>query len=131
MNWDSATQTASDWRSYDFENGHTQVAISHFDGITTDNHGGFYLTGTWLGGANPPNPPTLGGFFAHVRQMPHRAFGDAHWREIFYPSSPGLDVLTTTGNTVFENNVLSIFTAIPESTPGLLRGYLATVQGHR
>ena len=49
VNWDSATQTASDWRSYDFENGHTHVAISHFDGITTDNHGGFYLTGTWEG----------------------------------------------------------------------------------
>ena len=125
VNWDSATQTASDWTSYDFDNGHTHVAISHFDGITTDNHGGFYLTGTWEGEGR------VGGFFAHIRRMPHRAFGEAHWREIFYPSSPVLDVLTTTGNTVFENNVLGIFTAIPEPTPGLLRGYLATVQGHR
>ena len=125
LNWDSATQTASDWTSYDFDNDHTHVAISHFDGITTDNHGGFYLTGTWEGEGR------VGGLFAHIRRMPHRAFGDAHWREIFYPSSPGLDVLTTTGNTIFENNVLGIFTAIPEPTPGLLRGYLATVQGHR
>jgi len=127
VNWDTATQppTLSGWTKYDFENGHTRVEISHFDGITTDNQGGYYLTGTWEGEGR------FGGFFAHVRPMPHRAFGDAHWREIFYPSFPMHHVDVTTGNTVFENNVLGIFTSVPEPSPGQLQGYLATVQGHR
>src|SRR5262249_22781558 len=108
VNWDSATQTASDWTSYDFDNGDTRVLISHFDGITTDNQGGFYLTGTWVGKAR------VGGFFAHVAQTPQGGFGEAQWTDIEYPSSPRHHVLLTTGNTVFENNVLGIFTSFPD-----------------
>lgn len=89
---------------------------------TTDNQGGFYLTGTWEGEAH------VGGFFAHVRRMPHRAFGDAHWRDIEFPSSPEFSVDSTTGNTVFENKVLGIFMANGHTA---FEGYLATVQGHR
>jgi hypothetical protein len=124
VNWDTATQppTVSGWTNYDFDNGHTRVEISHFDGITTDNQGGFYLTGTWEGEAH------VGGFFAHFRRMPHRAFGEAHWRDIEYPSSPELTVDSTTGNTIFENIVLGIFTANGNPT---FNGYIAKVQGHR
>jgi len=121
VHWDSATQTATDWTSYDFHTDHTRVLISHFDGITTDNQGGFYLTGTWEGEAN------VGGFFAHVPRMPHRPFGDAVWKDIEYPSSRRAHVNITTGNTVFENNVLGIFTSIPNPGPGVLQGYVATV----
>jgi hypothetical protein len=121
VHWDSATQMASDWTSYDFNNGDTRVLISHFDGITTDNQGGFYLTGTWEGEVH------VGGFFAHVPRMPHRPFGDARWKDIEYPSSQGAHVDITTGNTVFENKVLGIFTSIPNPGPGVLQGYVATV----
>lgn len=127
LNWDSSTHMVSDWTPYDFDNGpHTPVEISHFDGITTDNQGGFYLTGTWLGGVRQH----IGGFFAHVPRMPHRPFGDARWRDIEYPSSPppGFSVESTTGNTVFENIVLGIFMANGHS---VFQGYIANVQGHR
>ena len=120
-NWDSATQMASDWTRYDFDNGHTQVEVSHFDGITTDNQGGFYLTGEWAG--DQAGEHRLGGFFAHVPPMPHRPFGDARWRDIEYPSS-----VITTGNTVFENNVLGIYFVNLDSP---FSGYIANVQGHR
>jgi hypothetical protein len=33
VNWDSATQTPSEWTSYDFNNSRIGVAISHFNGI--------------------------------------------------------------------------------------------------
>jgi hypothetical protein len=121
VHWDSATQTARDWTSYDFDNGHTRVLISHFDGITTDNQGGFYLTGTWEGKAH------VGSFFAHVPRIPHRPFGEAQWTDIEYPSFPRHHVDITTGNTVFENNVLGIFTSIPQPGPLVLQGYVATV----
>jgi hypothetical protein len=119
VNWDSATHTASDWTSYDFDNRRIGVAISHFNGITGDNHGGFYLTGDWLGVL----PPDSGAFLAHVGRMPHRAFGDAHWTPIAYPSAD-----LTSGNTVFENNVIGIYTANGSSATN---GYVATVRGHR
>jgi len=121
VHWDSATQTARDWTLYDFHIDHTHVLISHFDGITTDNQGGFYLTGTWEGEVH------VGGFFAHVPRMPHRPFGEAVWTDIEYPSSPKHHVDITTGNTVFDNNVLGIFTSIPQPGPGVLQGYVATV----
>lgn len=116
--WDSATRQASDWTPYDFDNGpHNRIEVSHFDGITTDNQGGYYLTGEWAGGVQ------LGGFFAHVPQMPHRPFGDARWRDIEYPGS-----VITTGNTVFENNVFGIYFT---SLGSPFSGYIANVQGHR
>jgi hypothetical protein len=65
--------------------------------------------------------PPIGGFFAHVRRMPHRPFGEAHWRQIVYPNA-GL----TTGDTVFENNVLGVY-----FLGGTSASYLAKVQGHR
>jgi hypothetical protein len=121
-NWDSATQMASDWTPYDFDNGpHTHVEVSHFDGITTDNQGGFYLTGEWAG--DQAGEHRLGGFFTHVPRMPHRPFGDARWRDIEYPSS-----VITTGNTVFENNVFGIYFVSLDSP---FSGYIANVQGHR
>ena len=55
--------------------------------------------------------------------MPHHAFGAAHWRDIEDPSS-----ILTTGNTVFENNVLEIYFVDGSPT---FSGYLANVQGHR
>jgi hypothetical protein len=124
VNWDSTTQTPSDWTNYDFDNGHIRVAVSHFDGITTDNRGGFYLTGDWVSTI----PPDSGAFFAHVRRQSRRAFGDARWTEIAYPSSPGLMVDTTSGNTVFEDNVLGIYTANGDPT---FNGYVATIRDRR
>jgi hypothetical protein len=120
--WDSMTHMASDWTPYDFDNGpHTHVEVSHFDGITTDNQGGFYLTGEWAG--DQAGTHKLGGFFAHVPWMPHRPFGDARWRDIEYPAS-----VITTGNTVFENNVFGIYFVTLDSP---FSGYIANVQGHR
>ncbi len=116
VNWDSATQTPSNWTSYDFENRHIGVAISHFDGITGDNHGGFYLTGDWVSVV----PPQAGAFFAHVHRMPNGEFGEARWKPIVYPSSDA-----TSGNTVFENNVLGVYTVNGSS---VVNGYVAVVQ---
>src|SRR5207249_4800037 len=43
VHWDSATQTARDWTSYDFRNGHTRVLISHFDGIYAHRDGKCFI----------------------------------------------------------------------------------------
>jgi len=116
VNWDSATQTPSDWTSYDFNNSRIGVAISHFNGITSDGRGGFYLTGDWVGIA----PPDAGAFFAHVFRVPGRTFNIAQWTQIAYPSAQ-----VTSGNTVFENNVLGVYIVTGSS---VVNGYVATVR---
>ena len=116
VNWDSTTQTPSNWTSYDFNNSRIGVAISHFNGITGDHRGGFYLTGDWLGIA----PPVAGAFFAHVFRVPGRAFSIAQWTQIAYPSAQ-----VTSGNTVFENNVLGVYIMNGSS---VVNGYVATVR---
>jgi hypothetical protein len=115
VDWDSSTQIPSGWRSYDFANGRIRVAVSHFDGITTDNRGGYYLTGDWVGVI----PPHAGAFFAHVSRMPGGTFGQARWVPIAYPSS-----VLTSGNTVFENNVLGVYSLSGSSA---INGYVAVV----
>jgi hypothetical protein len=99
----------SDWTPYDFDNErHIEVEVSHFDGITTDNQGGFYLTGEWTG--DHAGHRRLG-FFAHVPRTPRSPFGNARWRDTEYPSS-----VVTTGNTVFDNNVFGIYFLSGETT---------------
>jgi subtilase-type serine protease len=116
VNWDSATQTPSDWTSYDYNNSRIGIAISHFNGITGDGRGGFYLTGDWVGVL----PPEVGAFFAHVFRVPGRSFSIAQWTQIAYPSAQ-----VTSGNTVFENNVLGVYTV---SGSSVVNGYVATVR---
>ena len=116
VNWDSAIQTPSDWTSYDFNNSRIGVAISHFNGITGDGRGGFYLTGDWVGVL----PPDVGAFFAHVFRVPGRSFSLAQWTQIAYPSAQ-----VTSGNTVFENHVLGVYTV---SGSSVVNGYVATVR---
>jgi hypothetical protein len=55
--------------------------------------------------------------------MPHHAFGDANWTPIAYPKAD-----LTSGNTVFENNVLGVYTVNGSS---VLNGFVASVHGHR
>ncbi len=78
------------------------------------------MTGDWigLGAANGL------GFFASVHSLPNGAFGPARWTQISYPSSDGLAVNQTSGNSVFENYVIGIYTANGVDIP---QGYVATV----
>jgi hypothetical protein len=64
-------------------------------------------------------PPKAGAFFAHVPHTPGGAFGQARWVPIAYPSSD-----FTSGNTVFENNVLGVYTV---SGSSVVNGYVAVV----
>ena len=70
------------------------------------------------------SPDVTGGFFAHVGRDGANKFTGATWTQIKYPSHPGFLVDVTAGNSVFENNVIGIYTA---NGSAVAEGYLATV----
>jgi hypothetical protein len=120
VDWDSADQSTSNWRAYNFDDLPFEDAVSHFDGITGDGNGGYNLTGDYIGvGAENGL-----GFFASVRRTLGDSFGSAVWTQISYPSGTGLDVDVASGNSVYENRVFGISPATGE---GIAQGYVAVV----
>jgi hypothetical protein len=112
--WDAASQSVIRWRSYNYNNQPITSLVSHFDGITGDGNGGYTLTGDWVGvGASNGL-----GFFAQVSRNPLGGFGEAQWTQINYPNST-----VTSGNSVFENVVIGVYT---DDQAGV-NGYVATV----
>jgi hypothetical protein len=118
VDYDAATGLSSNFRAYNFGNNPVTSVVSHFDGITSDGHGGFNLTGDWIGSGEPEEGGL--GFFAHVGRNPDGSFSEAEWLSISYP---GEGNGPTSGNTVYENYVLGIY--VPDG--GVTQGYVATV----
>lgn len=118
VDYDAATGLSSNFRAYNFGNSPVTSVVSHFDGITSDGHGGFNLTGDWIGVGEPEEGGL--GFFAHVGRNPDGSFTEAEWLSISYP---GEGNGPTSGNTVYENYVLGIY--VPDG--GVQQGYVATV----
>ncbi len=114
VDWDSSTQQATNWQYYNYQNDSTWV--THFEGITTDNAGGYNLAAAW----ETADSSGAGGAFAHVSRNSDNSFGTATWTNISFPGAA-----TTTVNTVYLNNILGVY---------LLQGsavtypYIATVE---
>lgn len=120
VDYNAETHTASNWREYVYGNAEHGVLTTHFDGITGDGHGGYTLTGDWIGEGETEGL----GFFAAVPRETEGGFGPAAWWPINYPSSEGVDVLVTSGNSVYEYSVIGIYTV---SGSTLTNGYVATI----
>ena len=108
VNWNNKTHTFSNWRSYDYNNDNKTAAVSHFDGITTDGHGGYNLTGD----AILLNEEKEIAFFAHIAHD-----NKAHWSQISYPGSSG-----TSGNSVYKSAVIGVYQVNPIPT---VNGYIS------
>lgn len=108
VDWNNKTRTFYNWRIYWYNNDPTNSIITHFDGITTDSHGGYYLTGDWV---------SVGGstyaFFCHVRRS-----GVASWSLVAYPNQT-----LTSGNSVYKRNVIGVFV---DTSTSLSNGYIST-----
>jgi len=112
VDWDSDTHRFSNWKSFNYDNNPLTAIITHFDGITSDNHNGYYLTGDWIG--RSPNSSKLG-FFAHVKRKPNNKFTKAIW------SSISCDNYPTSGNSVYKKAVIGVY-VISEDT---VNGYIS------
>uniref|UniRef100_A0A6C0CC57 Uncharacterized protein n=1 Tax=viral metagenome TaxID=1070528 RepID=A0A6C0CC57_9ZZZZ len=112
VDWDNHTHTFHNWRDYSYGNNHT--LITHFDGITSDEKGGYNLTGDWK---DLDNSTDLA-FFANVKRCKcKKSFTRATWESISYPNQP-----ITSGNSVYQDTVIGVY-ASPDSEN--VNGYIS------
>ena len=108
VDWDNKNHTFSNWRSYNYNNDDKTAAVTHFDGITTDGHDGYNLTGD----AILLNSNKEIAFFTHVNSN-----DKAHWAQISYPESSG-----TSGNSVYKSAIIGVYQVDPIPT---VNGYIS------
>lgn len=109
VDWNNHTKQLSNWRSFNFDNDPIKAIVTHFDGITSDRNGGYYLTGDWLGVTDGPEF----GFFAHVKG------NKATWSSVSF----GPDQITS-GNSVYRRAVIGVYTS-PDDPLGTVNGYVS------
>jgi len=115
VDWDSSTQQATNWQAYNFLDQTNQV--THFEGIDSEP-GQYNLVASWatVGGISDG---ATGAAYAKIQRTSTGGFGPASWTEVLFPGAS-----TTTGNTVYQNNVLGVYllSGSPVTYP-----YVATV----
>jgi hypothetical protein len=102
VDWDSATNTTSNWTTFNYLNNPLNSIISHFEGITTDGAGGYNIVADVASATTITNG--TGVAFVHVPRNANGTFGTATWTNIVYPSASFIS-----GNTVYQNNVLGVY----------------------
>lgn len=94
-----------------YNNDSTTSKVSHVEGITTDNAGGYYLAIDW---AETASTYPTGAALAQVSRNSSGGFGTPVWTNFAFP---GAEI--TSANTVFEKNVLGVYKGPAPTTPYL------------
>lgn len=120
LDWNSTTQTASNITSYYYNNRSPSNKITHFEGIDGSDGAPLYYTlaSDWTESANGTS--TSGATLVYVYRNINGSFDQsASWTDISYPNAK-----TTSANTVYQNNILGVYTV---NGSGLLNGFVASV----
>lgn len=120
VDYNPANNTFTHFAEYDYNNDSSGDLQTHFDGITTDGNGGYYLTGDWTPNSLEGTQDGALGFFTHVTRNEDGSFStDPDWTSIGYP---GADL--TSGNSVLGTTVIGIYLPPGSTVP---EGYVAVV----
>lgn len=116
VDWDSVTNTSSNWSSYIYNNGQSSSGfITHFEGITS-NGSGYNLAADYAASDNINHAA-----FANITRTIGGNFStNATWINIAYPQAT-----ITSANTVYQSYILGVYTLA--ATPGIVNSYVATV----
>lgn len=106
--WNRKTKTLTNFKTYAYDNEPERIRFTHFDGIT-GACSGYHLTG------DQGNVADSGAFFTVVKKND----GQAKWKSLAYPGAQ-----TTSGNSVYKNIVIGIYT----DESGNVNGYLAQLR---
>lgn len=85
--------------------------VSHVEGITTDNAGGYYLSVDW---AQTVSTSPTGAALVQISRTSSGSFGTPTWTNFAFPGAT-----ITSANTVFEKNVLGVYEGPAPTTPYL------------
>ncbi|MEA9568783.1 hypothetical protein [Polynucleobacter sp. AP-Nickl1-40-C4] len=94
-----------------YNNDSTTSKVSHVEGITTDNAGGYYLSIDW---AQTSSTYPTGAALVQVGRNSSGGFGTPTWTNFAFPGAA-----ITSANTVFEKNVLGVYADPAPTTPYL------------
>lgn len=120
VDWNSSTHVFSNWTTYNYKNQPLLSIISHFEGITTDGHGGYNLAADTGEISSLKNG--TGAAFVHVTRIGAAGpLGVAQWTDLNYPNS-----ILMSANTVYQNNVLGVY--LTSNSISTEHSYVATVQ---
>lgn len=113
VDYNNKTHKFTNWREYSYNNAAASF-VTHFDGISSDNNGGYYLTGVAANRLTPDAHPIA--FLAHTKgkHLPK-------WKEIKFPGSK-----ITSGNSVAGTTVIGVY----KDTTGLgstTHGYISII----
>ncbi len=98
--WNAATHTASDFRSFSAHNQPVTSVITHFEGITGNESGGYNFAADWINVADGG----LGASLVHVARRPDGSLGEAVWLDLAFP---GAEI--TSANSVVRTSVVGIY----------------------
>jgi hypothetical protein len=102
VDWNPITNTFTNFTPIYYNNDSGTSKVSHVEGITTDNDGGYYLAVDW---ADTVNNAPQGAAFVQVKRNSSGGFAIPTWTSFAYPGAS-----ITSANTVFEKNVLGVYT---------------------
>ena len=102
VDWNPITNTFTNFTPIYYNNDSGTSKVSHVEGITTDNDGGYYLAVDW---ADTVNSAPQGAAFVQVKRNSSGGFATPTWTSFAYPGAS-----ITSANTVFEKNVLGVYT---------------------
>jgi hypothetical protein len=114
--WDSVTHEVSNFTTLNYNNLEADAAGTHFEGITTDDNGGYNLAADWQYIGQSQTSPA----FAHITRNSDGSFALPTWTAFaYYPGSSW-----TSANTVYKNYILGLFQS---GNPVVDSGYVATI----
>lgn len=109
VDWNSKHNRFTNWRFFSYNNDPEHAIETHFDGITTDEHGGYYLTGDWVNLIQGVN-----GFFCHVPKDSTTGY----WQTVSYPGQG-----VTSGNSIYKQVVIGVYASGGEDDS--VHGYIS------
>ena len=110
VDWDPVNNFSNFTPIY-YNNDSSTSKVSHIEGITTDNAGGYYLSVDW---AQSGSTYPAGAALAQLGRSPSGGFTTPSWTAFGFPGAT-----ITSANTVFGKNVLGIYANPAPVTPYL------------
>lgn len=116
IDYDSATGNFSHLKTFAINNNPSAAKATHFEGITTDEHGGYNMPA----GETFANKVASAGF-ANVKRNADGSFGEATWTEITFPGA-----FLTTGDCTWRNTIQGVYVTRANKSI-VLNSYTATI----
>jgi hypothetical protein len=106
VDYDAVSGTFTNWTSFTYPNGApTANFVSHFEGISSAESGVYTISAQSVD-ANSPN--VIQGSWVSVSRQSDGTFGKATWVDVNYPDDETNTFLTTSGNSVYANQIVGI-----------------------